>query len=154
MKKATLWLVLTVWFAAFSTQASDYQLFARTNLMAWCIVPFDSAKRGPEARAEMLDKLGLHRFVYDWRAEHVPTFDAEIEALQKHHIALEGWWFPTTMNKDAQTILDLLERHKIKTQLWVMGGGDPVKDEAEQRARVDSEARRIKPIAEAAAKIG
>ena len=27
-------------------------LFARENLVAWCIVPFDSAKRGPEERAK------------------------------------------------------------------------------------------------------
>ena len=53
-------------------------LFARDNLIAWCIVPFDSKKRGPEDRAAMLQKLGFKHFAYDWRAEHVPTFDAEI----------------------------------------------------------------------------
>src|SRR4051794_15466579 len=55
-------------------------LFSRENLVAWCIVPFDSKKRGPEDRAAMLERLGFRRFAYDWRAEHVPTFDAEIEA--------------------------------------------------------------------------
>ena len=34
-------------------------LFAHENLVAWCIVPFDAQKRGPEARAAMLEKLLL-----------------------------------------------------------------------------------------------
>ena len=33
-------------------------LLAPTNLVAWCIVPFDTKKRGPEERAEMLERLG------------------------------------------------------------------------------------------------
>ena len=61
-------------------------IFARSNLVAWCIVPFDSKKRGPEERAAMLEKLGFSRFAYDYRTEHVPTFDAEIEALKRHGI--------------------------------------------------------------------
>src|SRR5215471_20939848 len=61
---------------------ADYDLFARTNLFAWCIVPFDARKRGPEDRAAMLEKLGFRLFAYDYRAEHVPSFDAEMEALQ------------------------------------------------------------------------
>ena len=57
-------------------------LFAKTNLVAWCIVPFDSRKRTPEARAEMLERLGLRRLAYDWRAVHIPTFDAEVAAMR------------------------------------------------------------------------
>ena len=102
----------------------------------------------------MLERLGLRRLAYDWRAEHLPTFEAELEALARHGIELTAWWFPTTLDGDARTILGLLEQHKIRTQLWVMGGGDPVKNEAEQRTRVEAEAKRIRPIAEAAAKIG
>ena len=43
----------------------------------------------------MLQRLGFRNFAYDWRAEHVPTFDAEIEALKQHNINLVAWWFPT-----------------------------------------------------------
>ena len=50
-------------------------LFDRANLVAWCIVPFDARNRGPEERAEMLQRLGIKRLAYDWRAEHIPTFD-------------------------------------------------------------------------------
>ena len=129
-------------------------LFARTNLLAWCIVPFDAKKRGPEERAAMLEKLGFRSFAYDYRAEHIPTFSAEIEALARHHIALTAWWFPTVLNDEARLILGLLQKHQLHPQLWVMGGGEPTHSPAEQTARVAAEAERIRPIALAAAGIG
>lgn len=134
--------------------ANPYQLFARSNLMAWCIVPFDAKKRGPEERAAMMERLDLKHFAYDYRAEHIPTFDAEIEACKRHGVSLDAWWFPTVMNDEARFILDTLKRHNLKAQLWVMGGGGPTKSSEEQRARVEAEAKRLRPIAEAAAKIG
>jgi quinoprotein glucose dehydrogenase len=146
---------LSLWLVAGSpSRAAEYQLFAQTNLVAWCIVPFDAKKRGPEERAQMLENLKLHKFAYDYRAEHVPTFDAELAALKKHHVELTAWWFPTTLNAEAKMTLELFARHKVTPQLWVNGGGAPTKNEAEQRARIESEAKRIRPIAEAAAKIG
>src|SRR5690349_23739206 len=134
--------------------ADQYQLFARSNLMAWCIVPFDAKKRGPEERAVMMEQLGLKHFAYDYRAEHIPTFDAEIDACKQHGVSLDAWWFPTVMNDEAQMILGTLRRHKLKAQLWVMGGGAPIKSPEEQRARVEAEAKRLRPIASAAVKIG
>jgi hypothetical protein len=129
-------------------------LFAKTNLAAWCIVPFDAKKRGPEERAVMLERLGIRMFAYDYRAEHIPSFDAEIDALKRHHIQLLAWWFPTVLNDEARLILDLLQRREIHAQLWVMGGGEPVKDEADRLSRIEAEAKRLKPICDAASKIG
>jgi sugar phosphate isomerase/epimerase len=134
--------------------ATGDELFARNNLVAWCIVPFDSRPRTPEERAAMLERLGLRRFAYDWRAEHLPHFGEEIEALRRHGIELTAVWFPTTLDDDARKILDTLAAHGVKTQLWVMGSGEPTRTPEEQRARVLAEADRIRPIAEAAAKIG
>ena len=37
-------------------------------------------------------KLGFKHFAYDWRGEHVPTFDAEVEALKRHGVALDAFW--------------------------------------------------------------
>jgi len=138
-----------------STKASSYDLFGRTNLIAWCIVPFDAKKRGPEERAAMMEKLGFKLFAYDYRAEHIPTFDAEMEAIKRHHVRLLAWWFPGALNDEAKLILEVLKRHGIReAQLWVTGGGEPTKNAAEQEARVEAEAQRIRPIAEAAAQIG
>lgn len=134
--------------------AADYSIFIRSNLVAWCIVPFDAKKREPEERAQMLERLGLHRFAYDWRAEHIPTFETEIDTCRRHNIEIVAWWFPTTLDKDAQTILDLLKRKDLHPQLWVMGGGEPTKSPEEQRERIRKEVARLRPIADAAAAIG
>ncbi len=97
------------------------KLYSRENLIAWCIVPFDSKKRTPEERAAMLQRLGFKHFAYDWRAEHIPTFDAEIEALERHGISLDAFWVaPGELNRESRLILDVLKRHGKKVQLWVL----------------------------------
>ena len=135
-----------------SEAAAD--IFARENLVAWCIVPFDTKKRGPEERAAMLERLGIKRLAYDYRAEHIPTFDAELDALQKHGLELTAWWFPTVLNDEARNILAVIARHGVHPQLWVMGGGGPVKSPEEQTQRIEQECARLRPIAEAAAQLG
>lgn len=94
--------------------------FDQKNLSAWCIVPFDAKKRGPAERVAMLQRLGFTRYVYDWRAEHLPTFDEEVGLLQKAGISLQGVWFPAGVGKDGETLLAVLKKHKVKTELWVM----------------------------------
>jgi putative heme-binding domain-containing protein len=130
-------------------------LFARKNLIAWCIVPFDSKKRSPEQRAAMLEKLGFQHFAYDWRAEHVATFDAEIEALKRHHVSLDAFWAPGELNRDTRNILDVLKRHQLKTQLWVLldFGADRVTGAAQQK-RVATAVEKLAPLALEAASIG
>ena len=148
------WLMVGVAITVASLKANAYDLFARTNLVAWCIVPFDGKNRGPEERAAMLENLGFKLFAYDYRAKHIPEFDAEIAALKRHKIKLFAWWFPTTLNDEARRILDVLKRNQQHPQLWVMGSSEPVRDDAEQPARVTSEATSLRAIAEAAAEIG
>jgi sugar phosphate isomerase/epimerase len=147
-------LCIGAFIAPPATAAAPADIYAQTNLVAWCIVPFDAKKRGPEERAQMLDRLGIKLFAYDYRAEHIPTFDTEVETMQKHGIEIMAWWFPGSLNDEAKGILNVIERHKIKPQLWITGGGTPMKTEEEQKQRVQSEAKRIRPIAEAAAKLG
>lgn len=118
-------------------------LFAQANLAAWCIVPFDPKRRGPEERAQMLERLGIRQFAYDWRDEHIPTFDAEIEAMQHHGIAITAWWY----SHHSQPVLDALKRHGIHPQLWVCGVRKAGLDVAQEVAR-------ITPFAKDAAEIG
>ncbi len=130
-------------------------LFDRQNLTAWCVVPFDARKRGPEQRADMLQRLGFKNFAYDWRPKDVPTFDAEVEAVNKHGLKLVAWWFPTDAGDPmARIILEVIKRHDIHPQLWVMGSGSPTRTEAEQRQRTDQEAERIRKIVELATPYG
>lgn len=137
-----------------ATSEPQSELFARKHLIAWCVVPFDAKKRGPEERAAMLERLGFKHYAYDWRAEHLPTLETELEAIKRHGVALDAVWFSPSLDKDGRFILDTLGKHGIKTQLWVTGGGAATRSPEEQRERVKAEAARIRPIAEEAAKIG
>ena len=126
-------------------------IFAKENLIAWCIVPYDGGQRTPEQRAAMLDKLGIHKFAYDYRAKHLPTFDAEITALEQHQVELSAVWFPDTLNADAQFILKTLRARQLHPQLWVASYPKPL---ATDDATADAETSKLLPVVEAAAAIG
>ena len=143
------------------------RLWLHSNLFVWCIVPFDAKKRGLEARAQMLDHLGIRRSAYDWREENIPTFDAEIEALQRYRIELLAWWLPLDANDPlARSTLELFKRHGVHPHLWVvrssMGirSSDQVttdgwpKSPAEQEQRVKKEADRISEVVKLAEPYG
>lgn len=154
-------LLLVVWamtlFVSGDVDAADQEakssLFARDNLIAWCIVPFDAKRRGPEERAAMLKRLGFTKFAYDWRVEHIPTFDDEIKALRKEGIELSAWWFPAGLNAEAQAILAALKRNDVKTQLWITMS-DPAPGKKENGEKVSAAVKQLRPIAEAAAAQG
>lgn len=113
-------LLFALLFTTAFAVAAEPKPFAPENLTAWCIVPFDGKKRGPEERVAMLKRLGFTRYAYDWRTEHLPTFDKELGLLKHENIAMQGVWFPAGVGKDGEFILDLLKKHKIETELWVM----------------------------------
>ncbi|MBM3888921.1 MAG: TIM barrel protein [Verrucomicrobia bacterium] len=125
--------------------AADTGLFAHDNLVAWCIVPFDAKKRGPEERAAMLERLGIKRLAYDWRAEHVPTFEAEIEATKKRGIEFTAFW---ATHEEA---FKLFEKRVMKPQIWVTlaGANAPTQEE-----RVELTAKRMLPLVERTRKLG
>jgi len=124
------------------------RLFDRGNLVAWCIVPFDAKQRGPEDRAAMLERLGLRHFAYDWRAEHVPSFEQEWDALARHGITLDAFW---SIPPDLDGLLAGFSRRGLTPALWLMI--DAPADLAPE-ARVAHAAARVRPIAEAAARAG
>ena len=101
------------------------KLFNKENLVAWCVVPFDSAERTPEERADMLKELGFTQFAYDWRLKHLATFPDEIKALQEHGIKLTSvWlWIDTDSGKifDAanEQLLDIIRQNNVKTDFWL-----------------------------------
>ncbi len=141
--------------ASLCTLCAAESPWSRERLQAWCIVPYDAKKRTPEQRAEMLRDLGIRRYAYDFRPEHVPTFDREIEVMKAHGIEITAWWFPTTLNDTARTILGAIERHGIRPALWVQGGpGGPVRTADEQRERVRREVERLRPIVAEARRLG
>jgi hypothetical protein len=138
--------------------AAAGKVFAKKNLVAWCIVPFDVKKRGPEERAQMLDSLGIMKFAYDWREEHIPSFDDEMNALKRHQIELQAFWMPygpdPAKDKHYPEILAVLKRHHIKTQLWWSYGSssDSLKN-LTQEEKVIAVGNMVRALAESAAKI-
>lgn len=127
MMKIAAWLLLFCCLPLYLTaqKQKDTTLFARQNLVAWCIVPFDKEKRNPEQRAEMLNALGITQLAWDWRDEHLPAMEEEIKTLRKHHIKLKSVWF--WVNGGSGEILDdanhfilkTLKDNNVKTELWL-----------------------------------
>lgn len=119
--------------------------FRAENLVAWCIVPFDAKKRGPAARATMLRDLGLKRCAYDWRAEHVPTFEEEMLQYEKHGIDYFAFW------GEHEKAYALFEKHGLHPQIW------RTLDSPEGKTREDkirAAAAAMTPLAEKTARMG
>jgi hypothetical protein len=108
-----LWIAVTIVPTPRIVLAADTPpIFDRKNLVAWCIVPFDSMKREPAQRAEMVQKLGLTKVAYDWRAEHVPQFELEIQEYKKRGIEFFAFWGA------HENAFQLFEKYQLHPQIW------------------------------------
>jgi len=119
--------------------------FSREKLVAWCVVPFDAARRGPEERAAMLKRLGIARLAYDWRGPHVPTFEQEILALKKEGIEFFAFWGA------HEGMFKLFEKHGIAPQIWQTAGSP---GGTTQQEKVEAAARRLLPLVKRARGLG
>lgn len=124
--------------ASCGERASAESVFAKDNLVAWCIVPFDAKKRGPSERAEMLKRLGIKKLAYDWRQEHVPTFEQEILALRKHGVEFFAFW------GEHEDMFRLFEKHGIAPQVWKTAPSPKV---GAQAGKVETAAKQLLPLA-------
>jgi hypothetical protein len=124
--------------------ADEPAVFRRTNLVAWCIVPFDGKNRGPAERAEMLKRLGFTKVAYDWRDNHVPTFEEEIRQYQKHGIEYFAFW---GVHDKA---FELFAKYDLHPQIWQTAGSPAA---ATQPERVAAAAKQLLPLVERTAKM-
>ncbi len=128
------------------------------RLVAWCVVPFDAAKRGPKARAEMLRDLGLKRLAYDWREEHVATWDEEVDTLAAHGIELTSFWCGSSLDpindKSIQRIVDFLKRRKVQTELWMMLPDNQLTKIVDQQERILVAANALRALADQVRPLG
>ena len=69
----------------------------------------------------MLKELGITRCAYDWREEHVPTFEQEILEYKKHGIEYFAFW---STHEEA---FRLFEKYDLHPQIWQMMVSLPVK---------------------------
>ncbi|WP_345323017.1 DUF6797 domain-containing protein [Novipirellula rosea] len=138
-------ICFTACWAIPTTAAEDEHVLRRGNLVAWCIVPFDAKKRTPAERAAMLKELGITRAAYDWRAQHVPTFEQEILEYQKHGIDFFAFW------GEHEEAFKLFQKYEMHPQIWQTlrdNGGD------NQAAKVEAAAQQMLPLAKRTASIG
>jgi sugar phosphate isomerase/epimerase len=102
-------------------------LFARENLLAWCIVPYDRRERSPVERIAMLRDLGLSQYVWDWRERHLATLPEEIRAARAGGVALRGVWLwidrrndrPGALGAANRTVIDAIAAAGRPVEWWV-----------------------------------
>lgn len=161
MKPHLAVVLATVAFSLTAGPADGFaapDIFAKDNLIAWCIVPFDAAHRGPMERATMLKRLGITRFVYDWREKDIPTFDQEIDALQECGIKLQGFWLTSGLDpaqeRNVHTVLNLLKRRKLKTEIWYLLVPPPTFNGLAQEEKIIQATKAVQYLAGEAQRIG
>src|SRR5207253_5954252 len=120
------------------------KVFARSNRVAWCVVPFDGKERGPAERAAMLKQLGFTKVAYDWRDKHVSRFEDEILQYQKHGIDYFAFW--GTHGK----AFELFAKYDLHPQIWQTLGSPDAPTQAERVARA---VKSLQPLVERTAKM-
>ncbi len=120
-------------------------LYDRANLVAWCIVPFDARKRGPAERAEMVARLGFRKVAYDWRPEHVPTFEQEILEYKKRGLEFFAFW---STHEEA---FRLFEKYGLHPQVWLTA---PSPEAPTREQRIQKAAEQLLPIVQQTRKAG
>lgn len=128
-----------------SWQESAEALFARGNLVAWCVVPFDARQRGPWERAAMLRELGFTKVAYDWREEHVPQFEEEMLAYQECGLELLAFW------SWHPAVVPLFEKYHLRPQIWLINPSPLAETDAR---RVELAANELMPTVRAALDVG
>ena len=132
--------------------------FAKNNLVAWCIVPFDAKHRGPAERAEMLKRLGITKIAYDWRDKDIPSFDEELDQLTKNGIRMHAFWLVSSLDpandKNVATVLGFLGRRKVRAELWTMLSLPKDFAALSQDEKVNRTAAAVKQLAAQTGKIG
>jgi sugar phosphate isomerase/epimerase len=131
-------------FGAAPLVAREPKVFARTNLVAWCIVPFDAKKRDPAERAAMVKRLGFTKVAYDWRENHDSTFEDEILQYRKNGIEYFAFW--GTHDK----AFELFEKYDLHPQIWQTLGSP---NAPTQEERVALAAKEMALLAERTAKL-
>jgi len=157
--RTALPVVLALVTAMPSAPASP-SLFAPDNLLAWCIVPYDSAQRGPVERLAMLQRLGFTQYVWDWRPQHLAVLPEELRLARAAGIRLRGiWlWIDETQDKvgalgpSNEAILAAVGEARAPMEFWV-GFHDNVFAGLDDDARVTKGAAIVAHLRDRAARI-
>ncbi|MRH99287.1 AP endonuclease [Kriegella sp. EG-1] len=97
------------------------------NIYAWCIVPYDSLKRTPIERINMLKEIGIRKYAYDWRDEHLTTMAEELLLAKKNGVDVISIWLwidnnTNTIEKLSESnerLFQIIEEVNYNGQIWV-----------------------------------
>jgi len=104
----------------------------------------------------MLQRLGLKALAYDWRDEHLGTFDEELYELQQRGIRMTAFWWRGGWPESAEAAdaspvmrasLDFFERNHLQIEVWCSCKGDDLADLADEEAKYAAAARRVDALA-------
>ena len=120
-------------------------IYGKLNIAAWCIVPFDAKNRTPRERAEMLQRLGIQRFAYDWRDPHIAQLEEEITECKRRNIEFFAFW------GWHDSLASLIAKHDVHPQIWLMVSPPPGATDAE---RIENAANGLLAMAEKTKQLG
>lgn len=98
-----------------------------SNVIPWCIVPYDALERTPSERIQMLKELGFDKYAYDWRDRHLDEMGKELQLAESNGIEVSSVWMYINGGSDIvgelsssnKRIFEILSSSKIKTTIWL-----------------------------------
>ncbi len=127
MKQATIIFIGAIMMIVSCKAHKKEPVVDLEKIYAWCIVPFDSLKRSPEERIEMLKRLGIKKYAYDWRQEHLASMAKEFRLAQANNIEINAVWLWIDDNWDAvgklndanERLFQIIDEIAYEGQVWV-----------------------------------
>ena len=111
----------------------------------------------------MLQRLGIRSLAYDWRDEHIPSFDSELRELQARDIRMTAFYLSGSWPVKEQTAwdhpqtkagLEFLKRNALNIEVWVIYRGEGAVELADDQAKYEAAARRVGVLADVINKLG
>ena len=132
------------------SERESVHLLEQENLIAWCIVPFDSEERTPAERISMLQELDFAAYAYDWRGQHLDSFAEEIALARQADIDISAVWVwmngntdnPGQLSADNEKLLRIMAENELSTQIW-LGFNDQMFDGLSEEEKLDKAAEMI-----------
>lgn len=153
----SLLFILSFFFVA-CDEAQKESNISLEKIYAWCIVPFDSLERTAEERIDLLQKLGIKKYAYDWREKHLPTMAHELRLAKKSGIDVISVWMWIDDNNDTidslseanETVFSVIDEVAYEGQIWVSFNNNYFKNLSQEQA-VYKGARMIEYLSKRAA---
>lgn len=144
-----------------SCQEIKEPIIETERIYAWCIVPYDNMQRSPSERLKMLKELGITKYAYDWRNEHLTEMAEELRLAKKKNIdVIAIWlWIDNDLNsldqlsESNEKVFDIINEVGYKGDIWVSFNANFFKDLSDKDA-VQKGSNMIAFLSEKAATLG